>query len=335
MPARSPPPDDMSSGVNFLWSHALSPATLAVYKSALTCFLTFVAVQACCAPWSVGSLPIIDEDILIAFVTYCQLNLSLRYDTIKLYLAGIRYHYVKEGSGDPLASALRLPYILRAINRTQDNSSRKQRLPLTFPIVSKLCAHLKSGMFDPFTDTMLTCCFHVAFYGFLRCGEFTCKSPSDTFIRLQDIAFASDFAYFSMHLRSSKTDPFRKGISILIFENGRLSPVASMSNFLALRRQQGAEECSPLFVESGFNFKPLSRRSFLSLLKRAISRIGLDDRAFSGHSFRSGAATSCAAGGVEDHLVKVLGRWSSDCYTRYVRPAPASLREAQLKMNYV
>ncbi|CAC5392902.1 unnamed protein product [Mytilus coruscus] len=38
------------------------------------------------------------------------------------------------------------------------------------------------------------------------------------------------------------------------------------------------------------------------------------------------AATSAAACGVEDHIIQTLGRWSSDCYIRYIR-IDANVRE--------
>ena len=40
---------------------------------------------------------------------------------------------------------------------------------------------------------------------------------------------------------------------------------------------------------------------------------------YSGHSFRIGAATTAAAVGVEDSMIKTLGRWKSAAYLAYVR----------------
>ena len=57
-------------------------------------------------------------------------------------------------------------------------------------------------------------------FGFLRCGEFTVKSDIclQNFIRVSDICFDSDKSLYTLILRVSKTDPFRHGVAIHIFE---------------------------------------------------------------------------------------------------------------------
>ena len=63
-----------------------------------------------------------------------------------------------------------------------------------------------------------------------------------------------------------------------------------------------------------------------------LTRLGKDDSAYCGHSFRIGAATSAAAAGVEDHLIQTMGRWSSDCYVRYIKTSDCNIRKAQTAM---
>ncbi|CAG2192648.1 unnamed protein product [Mytilus edulis] len=76
--------------------------------------------------------------------------------------------------------------------------------------------------------------------------------------------------------------------------------------------KKGDRPDSHLFVSDEYNNAPLSRDTFISLLRDLLFRLGYNDSKFCGHSFRIGAATSAAAAGVEDHIIQTLGRWSFD-----------------------
>ncbi len=66
---------------------------------------------------------------------------------------------------------------------------------------------------------------------------------------------------------------------------------------------------------------PLTRQVFVGKVKAALMQAGVDSSHYSGHSFRIGAATTAAACGISDATIQLLGRWKSDCYTRYIRPS--------------
>ena len=66
---------------------------------------------------------------------------------------------------------------------------------------------------------------------------------------------------------------------------------------------------------------PLSP-SFINQCLRCIFTVAGLGSSFSSHSFHNGAATSTASVGVLDHLIKTLGRWSSNAYQRYIRTHP-------------
>ena len=69
----------------------------------------------------------------------------------------------------------------------------------------------------------------------------------------------------------------------------------------------------------------------MTRLRRGLQAAGLEMSRFSGHSLRIGAATSAAAAGVPDHLIKMLGRWQSEAYQLYIRtPRESLLGVAQL-----
>ena len=76
--------------------------------------------------------------------------------------------------------------------------------------------------------------------------------------------------------------------------------------------------------ESGPFFKlasgaPLSRQVLVQKLRVALEVAGIDASKYAGHSFRIGAATTAAMVGIEDSLIKTMGRWESAAYQLYVR----------------
>ena len=124
----------------------------------------------------------------------------------------------------------------------------------------------------------------------------------------------------SVYLKSSKTDIFRQGHSLIIAHTSSpLCAVAAMQEYFLLARPQPG----PLFYfQSGCY---LTRRVVSNLLRDSSQAAGLPHRSLKGHSFRIGAASVAAAAGVPDWLIKVLGRWSSDCYQLYIRTPQSTL----------
>ena len=53
--------------------------------------------------------------------------------------------------------------------------------------------------------------------------------------------------------------------------------------------------------------------------RKALMAAGVQAEAYTGHSFRIGEATTAAAKGVADNLIKALGRWTSEAYQIYIR----------------
>ena len=92
-----------------------------------------------------------------------------------------------------------------------------------------------------------------------------------------------------------------------------LCPVAAVLAYLARR----GSTPGPLFILA--DGSPLSRQRLVLELRQALSASGITCDAFSGHSFRIGAATTAAAKGIEDSAIRTLGRWRSDAYHRYIR----------------
>ena len=64
---------------------------------------------------------------------------------------------------------------------------------------------------------------------------------------------------------------------------------------------------------------------FVMAVREVLARSSLDTKCYAGHSFRIGAAMTAAQQGLQDSLIKMLGRWESSAYTRYIRTLPQTL----------
>ena len=113
--------------------------------------------------------------------------------------------------------------------------------------------------------------------------------------------------------RSSKTDSFRLGQSLIIARTGsQVCAVTAMQHYF----QRAASPSRPLF---SFQFgRLLTRSAVISLLRDIVRLVGLPFHSLKGHTFRIGAASTAAAVGLPDWLIKIMGRWSSDCYQLYI-----------------
>jgi len=63
----------------------------------------------------------------------------------------------------------------------------------------------------------------------------------------------------------------------------------------------------------------LTKEIFVARIRYALSVLGYDSTSYAGHSFRIGAAMAAAERGIEDSIIKILGRWESSAYQLHVR----------------
>lgn len=309
---------------------SVSGSTRATYNSGYQAFLKFNRMNNLCDN--------VSESTLMQFVTYCYDSMHLSYQTIKIYLCGIRHHLTLLSKHNPFTDSAenlsRLHMLLNGIKR-QSQSFQPSRQPITFPVLTDLCNILQNGVFSKYMDTLMTTVCVVAFFGFLRCAEFTCKTSFDPFVNLclNDVQFYNDHAV--LFLKQSKTDPFRKGVAIKLFKNHtKLCPFEQLKSYSYARNIIFDPKVHiPLFITE--NGSALNRCNFLSMLKEIVKRTNHADSHITGHSFRIGAATSAAKARIEDHLIKSLGRWTSDSYVRYIRTPDSAIKHAQQSMIHV
>ena len=130
----------------------------------------------------------------------------------------------------------------------------------------------------------------------------------------------SDLKFVVVRIKASKTDPFRKGLSVFLGRTGQiLCPVAVNLSYMV---QRGGKEGQFFLFDEGHG---LTQERFVAEVRKALAVVGIDSSRYAGHSFRIGAATTAAQKGIEDFLIKTLGRRESAAYTLYIWTPPGTL----------
>ena len=138
----------------------------------------------------------------------------------------------------------------------------------------------------------------------------------------EDLDFVTEG--LKINLRRSKTDQFGEGSmkALPYFDNSQYCPVLSIQKWLNASK-----------ITSGPLFRRLSKASKLSenrltdqtvalLIKEYLELAGIDSKNYSGHSLRSGFATSAAEAGVEERSIMAMtGHKSSEMVRRYIKEA--------------
>ena len=185
------------------------------------------------------------------FCSYIASHVS--HKTIKVYLSSTRLEHLECGHHDPTNDDL-LRLVCKGTKRSQGNTSRP-RLPVTINVLKVLKIQLRNSSYYSLVEKrLLWSAFTLAFYAFLRAGEFTDSS-------LQWSNVQSSPTTVTIHLRQSKTDPLRRGQFIILQATSTsICPVRAMKLFTDLITTR----TGPLYC--GGRFNPLSREQLTRAL---------------------------------------------------------------------
>ena len=265
-----------------------------------------------------------NESLLTEFAAF--LAKTIKYPSIKIYLAAVRHLHIRYGFQLNLHKMLRLQLVLRGIKRCHGDQTRV-RLPITIHHLKLFSMLLAIPTTPNFDSLLIWAAMTLGFFGFLRLGELTCNSKFDPTIHLTlySITFSSAVGtetseFMTILIKESKTDPFRLGHTITIGSTmSDICPVKAIKSYLAVRpNAQG-----PLLVHA--SGKPLTKQTLINETRKLLIKSGFKASNYAGHSYRIGAATTAAKAKLPSWLIKTLGRWSSDCYERYIKTPTTTL----------
>ena len=137
-----------------------------------------------------------------------------------------------------------------------------------------------------------------------------------------DLDFVSEG--LKIKLKRSKTDQFGEGFlkGIPYFDNSKYCPVLSLKNWINVSDINSG----PLFRRISKSCKLLENRltdqTVALLVKKYLKLAGVESKNYSGHSLRSGFATSAAEAGAEERSIMLMtGHKSTEMVRRYIKEA--------------
>lgn len=256
----------------------------------------------------------ISPSVLALFIAYL-FNAQYAPSTVTTYISTLGYVHKLRGFPDP-SKVFYVSQILKGYGKV--GFRLDSRLPITLPILDKLVSSATSLQGSTYQICQFQAMCALAFYAFLRIGEITSvpggySNPLhlSQITKIMNpagflIAFKLTFGDFK---HSYKERPF----SIVVSRQTHSCPVELLSKYLAMRGSRPG----PIFIT--VDGLPVSRSTFSNQLATAIQLCGLPPARYKGHSFRIGAASHAAEHGFTDTQIRLLGRWKSNAFQKYIR----------------
>lgn len=156
-------------------------------------------------------------------------------------------------------------------------------------------------------------------------------------VRLERDGSGAGQHFVTLYIERSKTDVEGRGawVTMAARTAGGVPVWRVMRRYLRARDEAlGGEGSLPLFPRWDFQRRTLGTQflagkgeALNAAMKKHIKRVNqqyglkLDPGLYASHSMRRGGATAMHAAGVPAQDIQAHGRWSSDCYRRYLEPS--------------
>ena len=151
----------------------------------------------------------------------------------------------------------------------------------------------------------------------------------------EDLDFVAEGLKIS--LRRSKTDQFGEGFTKALpyFDSSQYCPVISLKNWLNISKITSGPVFRRFLKGSKLSENRLTDQTVAILIKEYLNLAGINAKNYSGHSLRSGFATSAAESGVEErNIMAMTGHKSTEMVRRYIKEANLFKNNALNKIKF-
>ena len=127
-----------------------------------------------------------------------------------------------------------------------------------------------------------------------------------------------------INIRRSKTDQFGEGSikALPYFDNSEYCPVLSIKKWIEKSKISNGPIFRRFLKGSKLSINRLTDQTIALLIKEYLTLAGIDSKNYSGHSLRSGFATSAAESGAEERSIMAMtGHKSTEMVRRYIKEA--------------
>ena len=139
---------------------------------------------------------------------------------------------------------------------------------------------------------------------------------------LDDLDFVDEG--LKINIKKSKTDQFGEGSTkgLPYFDNSQYCPVLSLKNWIEIANLNSGPLFRRFSKGSKLTDNRLTDQTVALLIKKYLRLAGIDSKNYSGHSLRSGFATSAAESGAEERSIMAMtGHKSTEMVRRYIKEA--------------
>ena len=138
-------------------------------------------------------------------------------------------------------------------------------------------------------------------------------------------------------IKRSKTDQFGEGSlkGLPYFDNPKYCPVETLKQWIKISENNSGSLFRRFSKGAKLTKKRLTDQTVALLIKKYLNLAGIDSKNYSGHSLRSGFATSAAESGAEERSIMAMtGHKSSEMVRRYIKEADLFKNNALNKIKF-